>query len=210
MGIGDLGIAKRVVVDKSTCTIVNSKATSAAEDRINALRSELNESDVDDDIKEMMRDRLSKLAGSAAVIKVGGATEIEMVERRDRVDDALNATRAAIAEGIGPGGGTMLAKCASKIGGSVGEKMVSEVCLAPLKRIISNSGKSIDVISREVLQSNEYNIGYNAAKDVIENLLDSGVIDPVKVTRVALDKSASVAKAFLTLNAAIVNEFDDS
>jgi len=164
-----------------------------------------------DDVAKL-KVRIAKLSSGVAVIKVGGATELEMVERKYRIEDALNATRAATDEGVVSGGGMALFQAANLLKENqelesvkAGIGIVIDACLAPLKRIVHNAGCNGDVVINELNRLNN-NLGYNAAKGIYEDLIVAGVIDPVKVTRTALKNASSVAMTFLNLDAVIVEE----
>lgn len=215
----DLGTLKKVVVDAKGSTLVATGATKdSVEKHVKDLRFQMQ--DVTLSIEELtkLKVRIAKLASGVAVIKVGGATELEMIERKYRIEDALNATRAAADEGIVPGGGMALFNALETIaedqlvnlnqGVKAGVSIVSDACLAPLRRIVHNAGGSGDVVFNELarLKQVEPLLGYNAAKSSYENLIHAGVIDPVKVTKTALNNAASVASTFLNLDAVIVEE----
>ena len=215
----DLGTLKKLVVDAKTSTLV---ATGATKDNIEKHVQEFlfQMQDVTLSIEELtkLKVRVAKLASGVAVIKVGGATELEMVERKYRIEDALNATRAATEEGIVPGGGMALFNALETIvddrlsnlsqGVKAGVGIVRDACLAPLQRIVHNAGGSGDVVLNELakLKQTKSQLGYNAALGTYENLIQAGVIDPVKVTKTALNNAASVASTFLNLDAVIVEE----
>jgi chaperonin GroEL len=215
MTLGDLGTLKRVVVDSKTTTLVGVGSTrEKVEEHVANLRSQLEDVTlgVDETIKLKMR--IAKLASGVAIIKVGGATEVEMIERKYRIEDALNATRAAAEEGIVPGGGMALLKASEKIEtfieGSTskevafGASIVLKACRAPIRRIAENAGMIPEVIFKELKEKPE--LGYNAATGEYVNLISAGVIDPCKVTRTALKNAASVATTFLSLDAVVVEE----
>jgi len=209
----DLGRAKRVVVEKEKTTIVQGAGDKKKTDgRIAQIRREVEESTSDYD-KEKLQERLAKLAGGVAVIKVGAATEVELKEKKDRVDDALHATRAAAEEGIVPGGGTALLRCiaalqAVKAEGdeAQGVKIVANALRSPAAWIANNAGKNGDIVVEKILAEKNGNFGYNAATDKFEDLAASGVIDPTKVVRMALENAVSAAGLLLTSEAAIVEK----
>jgi len=210
----DLGNLKKVVIDAKASTLVASGQTkSAIDDRVAELRFQLRDLSLTTEDVSKLKIRIAKLSSGVAVIKVGGATELEMIERKYRIEDALNATRAAADEGIVPGGGMALftalpsLKCEETLTESVkaGVSIVADACLAPIRRIVHNAGGNGDVIINE-LNRRDLQVGYNAAKNSYENLIDVGVIDPVKVTRTALKNAASVTATFLNLDAVIVEE----
>lgn len=207
IGIGELGKCKRVIIEKNSTTIVMSSRNNKAHERAQMIKDRLEEPGIEDSIVKMMKDRLSRLSGSAAVIRVGGVTEIEMRERRDRVDDALNATRAAMTEGVVPGGGVCLMRAAEKVKKTdkPGCKMLLEACQAPLKKLIDNSGNNSSIII-EKLKDLDSDFGFDARAQKITNVINDGIIDPAKVERVALENAVSVTKTFALLSAAIVND----
>jgi chaperonin GroEL len=206
----DLGRAKRVTVDKDNTTIVDGGGQSKhIEGRIKQLRAQIDETTSDYD-REKLQERLAKLAGGVAVIKVGAATETEMKEKKARVEDALHATRAAVEEGIVPGGGVALLRASKalanfKVDGDeqIGVSIVKRACEEPLRQIVSNSGTEGAIVVDKVRENSNQNFGYNAATDAYEDLVASGVIDPTKVTRSALQHAASIAGLMLTTEAMI-------
>ncbi len=209
--LGMLGEAKRVTIDKDNTTIVD--GAGEAEDikaRVGEIRAQIDTTSSDYD-KEKLQERLAKLAGGVAVIKVGGASEVEVKERKDRVDDALHATRAAVEEGIVPGGGTALLYASKVLAGMKGANddqtrgidIVRKAILAPIRQIAENAGHDGAVISGNLLREDDETQGFNAATDTYENLVAAGVIDPTKVVRTALQDAASVAGLLITTEAAI-------
>jgi chaperonin GroEL len=206
----DLGRAKRVTVDKDNTTIVDGAGEAKAiEGRIKQLRTQIEETTSDYD-REKLQERLAKLAGGVAIIKVGAATETEMKEKKARVEDALHATRAAVEEGIVPGGGVALLRAAKalhehKLEGDeqIGLNIVRRACEEPLRQIVLNSGHEGAIVVEKVRSNDNHNFGYNAATDVYEDLIAAGVIDPTKVTRTALQNAASIASLMLTTEAMI-------
>lgn len=209
----DLGKAKRVVINKDNTTIIDGAGEQATiEARIAQIRAQVDSSTSDYDT-EKLQERLAKLVGGVAVIRVGAATEIEMKEKKDRVEDALHATRAAVEEGIVPGGGVALIRAIEKLDGlkmgnedqDFGVKIVRNALEAPLRTIASNSGAEPAVVVQKVREG-QASFGYNAATDVYEDLLKAGVIDPTKVVRCALQNAASVAGLMLTTEALIADE----
>jgi chaperonin GroEL len=206
----DLGRAKRVTVDKDTTTIVDGAGESKAiQGRIKQLRSQIDDTSSDYD-KEKLQERLAKLAGGVAIIKVGAATETEMKEKKARVEDALNATRAAVEEGIVAGGGVALlcgAKALKdhKLEGDeqIGLNIIARACEEPLRQIVLNAGMEGAVVVEKVRENKDPNFGYNAATGKYEDLVAAGVIDPTKVTRTALQNAASIASLMLTTEAMI-------
>ena len=214
----DLGSLKKVVVDaKSTMLVASQASRNAIEERVKELRFQLQDVALTTEDVSKLKVRLAKLASGVAVVKVGGATELEMIERKYRIEDALNATRAAADEGIVPGGGMALFGAASllkDVGTSApqnikaGISIVLDACLAPIRRIVHNAGGNGDVVINELnrIKTSNPSFGYNAAGDSYEDLMVAGVIDPVKVTRTALKNATSVATTFLNLDAVIVEE----
>jgi chaperonin GroEL len=206
----DLGRAKRVTVDKDNTTIIDGAGKEKdIQGRIKQLRAQIEETTSDYD-REKLQERLAKLAGGVAVVKVGAATETEMKEKKARVEDALHATRAAVEEGIVPGGGVALLRASKallslKLEGDeqVGVDIVRRACEEPLRQIVSNSGTEGAIVVGKVRESENANFGYNAATDVYEDLVAAGVIDPTKVTRSALQNAASIASLMLTTEAMI-------
>jgi chaperonin GroEL len=210
--LGDLGRAKRVTVDKDNTTIVDGGgAQKTIEGRIKQLRAQIDETTSDYD-REKLQERLAKLAGGVAVIKVGAATETEMKEKKARVEDALHATRAAVEEGIVPGGGVALLRASKalaslKLDGDeqIGVNTVKRACEEPLRQIVSNSGTEGAIVVEKIRENDNPNFGFNAATDTYEDLVASGVIDPTKVTRSALQNAASIASLMLTTEAMIAD-----
>ena len=215
--LGMLGQAKKVTIDKDNTTIVDG-AGSADEikARVEQIRAQIEVTTSDYD-REKLQERLAKLAGGVAVIKVGGATEVEVKERKDRVDDALHATRAAVEEGIVPGGGTALLYATKALEGLKGANddqtkgidIVRKAIMAPVRQIAENAGHDGAVVSGNLLREGDQNQGFNAATDTYENLKAAGVIDPTKVVRTALQDAASVAGLLITTEAAISEKPDD-
>ena len=206
-----LGQAKRVTIDKDNTTIVDGAGDEAdIQARVNEIRTQIDNTSSDYD-KEKLQERLAKLAGGVAVIKVGGATEVEVKERKDRVDDALHATRAAVEEGIVPGGGTALLYASKALEGLKGDNedqtrgiaIVRKAILAPIRQIATNAGHDGAVVSGNLLREGDETQGFNAGTDTYENLVKAGVIDPTKVVRTALQGAASVAGLLITTEAAI-------
>ena len=207
-----LGSAEKVVVDKENTTIVNGAGDKKAiADRAAQIRKQITTTTSDYD-REKLQERLGKLAGGVAVLYVGAASEVEMKEKKDRVEDALNATRAAVEEGIIPGGGVALVRATSalaKLKGAnedenTGINIVARAIEAPIRTIAENAGKEGSVIVNKV-QEGKADFGYNARTDSFENLFETGVIDPTKVVRVALQNAASVAGMFLTTECALAD-----
>jgi len=206
----DLGKAKRVTVDKDNTTIIDGAGTQKTiEGRIKQLRAQIEETTSDYD-REKLQERLAKLAGGVAVIKVGAATETEMKEKKARVEDALHATRAAVEEGIVPGGGVALLRAAKaladlKLEGDeqIGVNIVKRACEEPLRQIVANSGTEGAIVIGKIRENANPNFGFNAQTDVFEDLVVAGVIDPTKVTRTALQNASSIASLMLTTEAMV-------
>jgi len=212
--ISMLGRAKRVIVDKENTTIVEGAGKkSDIEGRINQIKKEIEKSTSDYD-KEKLQERLAKLAGGVAVINVGAPTESDMKERKARVEDALSATRAAVQEGIIPGGGVALLRCQKEIekvdfideDEKTGGKIVYKALEAPLRQIAENSGMDGAVVVDKVRSSDKESFGFNAEKDQFEDLIDAGIIDPTKVARTALENAVSVAALLLTTETLITEK----
>ncbi len=207
-----LGTAKRVVITKDDTTIVDGAGDKAdIESRINQIKAQIEETTSDYD-REKLQERLAKLAGGVAVIKVGGATEVEVKERKDRVDDALNATRAAVEEGIVPGGGVALLRGreAIKVKGDnadqeAGINIVRRALEAPLRQIAENAGVEGSIVVGKVLDNKNKNFGYDAQNDEYGDMFEKGIIDPAKVVRTALQDAASVAGLLITTEAGVAD-----
>ena len=205
----DLGQAKRVVIDKDNTTIVEGAGSAAdIEGRVKQIRTQVEETTSDYD-REKLQERLAKLVGGVAVIKVGAATETEMKEKKARVEDALNATRAAVEEGVIPGGGVGLVRCVSALAGltlegdqAVGATIVRRALEEPLRQLASNAGAEGSIVVQRVKEGTGA-FGYNVATDTYEDLMAAGVVDPTKVTRSALQNAASIAALMLTTEALI-------
>lgn len=207
--VQDLGQASSVIIDKDNTTIVNGAGEKANIDaRVNQIKAQIAETSSDYD-REKLQERLAKLSGGVAVIKVGAATETEMKEKKDRVDDALSATKAAVEEGIVIGGGAALIKAKAKINldlkgdEAIGAAIVERALRAPLRQIAENAGFDAGVVVNSVENAKDENTGFDAAKGEYVNMLESGIIDPVKVERVALLNAVSVASMLLTTEATI-------
>ena len=216
--LGMLGEAKRVTIDKDNTTIVDGAGDEAdIKARVNEIHAQIETTSSDYD-KEKLQERLAKLAGGVAVIKVGGASEVEVKERKDRVDDALHATRAAVEEGIVSGGGTALLYATKSLDGIKGDNddqtrgidIVRRAIVAPVRQIAENAGHDGAVISGNLLREDDETQGFNAATDTYEDLVKAGVIDPTKVVRVALQDAASVAGLLITTEAAITDAPEDN
>ena len=211
-----LGTCDKVTVSKENTTIVNGAGQKELiQERIGQIRSEIKNSTSDYD-KEKLQERLAKLSGGVAVLYVGAASEVEMKEKKDRVDDALCATRAAIEEGIVPGGGVTYIRASKALEGLKGDnadettgiEIIKRAIEEPLRQIVANAGKEGAVVVQKVRES-EGDFGYNARTDVYEHLHAAGVVDPAKVTRVALENAASIAGMFLTTECVIVEKKED-
>jgi chaperonin GroEL len=215
--LGMLGQAKRVMIDKDNTTIVDGAGDAdAIKGRTEAIRAQIEVTTSDYD-REKLQERLAKLAGGVAVIKVGGATEVEVKERKDRVDDALHATRAAVEEGIVPGGGTALLYATKTLDGLKGANddqtrgidIVRKAIQSPLRQIAENAGHDGAVVAGNLLREGKEEQGFNAATDTYENLAKAGVIDPTKVVRTAIQDAASVAGLLITTEATIAEAPED-
>jgi chaperonin GroEL len=215
--LGMLGTAKRVTIDKDNTIIVDGAGDAdSIKGRTEQIRAQIEVTTSDYD-REKLQERLAKLAGGVAVIKVGGATEVEVKERKDRVDDALHATRAAVEEGIVPGGGTALLYATKALDGLAGVNddqtrgidIVRKSLTALVRQIASNAGHDGAVVSGKLLDQDDTSFGFNASTDTYENLVAAGVIDPTKVVRTALQNAASVAGLLITTEATIAELPDD-
>ena len=211
-----LGTCDKVTVSKDNTTIVNGAgAKENIQERINQIKAEIKNTTSDYD-KEKLQERLAKLSGGVAVLYVGAASEVEMKEKKDRVDDALCATRAAIEEGIVPGGGVAYIRASEALEGLKGDnedettgiEIIKRAIEEPLRQIVANAGKEGAVVVQKVREG-KGDFGYNARTDVYENLHAAGVVDPAKVTRVALENAASIAGMFLTTECVIVEKKED-
>jgi len=206
-----LGQTKRVLIEKENTTVIEGAgASDLIKGRVEQIRAQIEETTSDYD-KEKLQERLAKLAGGVAVIRVGGSTEVEVKERKDRVDDALHATRAAVEEGIVPGGGVALARAslilaqlnAENEDQKFGIEIVRKAVQTPLRQIAENAGEDGAVIGGKVLENSDYGYGYDAQTNAYKNLVDAGIIDPTKVVRVALQNAASVAGLLITTEAMV-------
>jgi chaperonin GroEL len=212
--LDSLGKARRVTITKDSTTIVAEGNEAAVKTRCEQIRRQIEETDSSYD-KEKLQERLAKLAGGVAVVKVGAATETEMKDKKLRLEDAINATKAAVEEGIVPGGGTTLAHLApdletwakSTLNGEelIGAMIVARSLAAPLKRIAENAGQNGAVIAERVKEK-EFNVGYNAATDDFVDMFAAGIVDPAKVTRSALQNAASIAGMVLTTECIVVDK----
>lgn len=214
-----LGTANKVIITRSETTIIGGGGSKdEIKARVNQIKDDMKSCDSSYD-KEKMRERLAKLVGGVAVIRVGAATEPEMKEKRDRVEDAMHATRAAVEEGIVPGGGVALLRCSPSVeelcktlkneGEREGAKIILSALQAPLKIIAFNAGCSPDIVVNSVLAEEFPEYGYNAAENRYENLVAAGIIDPKKVVRCALQNAASIASMLLTTEALVADDPDD-
>jgi chaperonin GroEL len=234
VGKAELGVCGKVTVSKTGTLLVSDSRNEAVKERIETLQSALdharsNPGLLGDEKLDQLKTRLAKLSGGVAVVKVGGSTEVELFEKKDRVDDALNATLAAVQEGIHPGGGTALCTNSFRLSRQLqtlsktesddfcaGVRVVIEACQAPLKTIVSNAGGSPDVVlaTLETNYSNEIaetkNFGFNANTGVFCDLIKAGVVDPVKVSRLALEHASSVAQLLLTTECVVFEPQDSN
>jgi chaperonin GroEL len=214
--VTDLGRAKRIVVDKDNTTIIDgSGEDDKIQGRIKEIRAAIEKSTSDYD-KEKLQERLAKLAGGVAVINVGAATEAEMKEKKARVEDALHATRAAVEEGIVPGGGVALIRAQRALktikledDEQIGVDIIRKAIEEPIRMIVQNAGGEGSIVVEKVRASKDDAYGYNALTDSYENLVQAGVIDPTKVTRTALQNAASIAGLLLTTEAIVVEKKEE-
>jgi chaperonin GroEL len=212
VNIEDLGQAKKITIDKDNTTIIEGKGKKGeVEGRVKEIRSQIEKTTSDYD-REKLQERLAKLVGGVAVIKVGAATETEMKERKARVEDAMHATRAAVEEGIVPGGGVALARCATalnklKVEGDeqIGVNIVKRALQEPIRQIAENAGEEGAIVLGKVLESKDQNFGYNALTAEYEDLVKAGVLDPTKVVRTALTNAGSIAALMLTTEALVAD-----
>jgi chaperonin GroEL len=207
-----LGKAKKVTIDKDNTTIVDGAGKKAdIEGRVKQIKAQIEETTSDYD-REKLQERQAKLAGGVAVIKVGGATEVEVKERKDRVEDALHATRAAVEEGIVPGGGVALLRAAKALDNlrganddqKIGIGIVRRALQAPARQIVQNAGEDGSIVVGKILDDATYAFGYNAQTGEYGDLVSEGVIDPTKVVRTALQDAASIAGLLITTEAMVV------
>jgi chaperonin GroEL len=215
--VSDLGRAKRIVIDKDNTTIIDGNGEEdKIQGRVKEIKSAIDKSTSDYD-KEKLQERLAKLAGGVAVINVGAATESEMKEKKARVEDALHATRAAVEEGIVPGGGVAFIRAQKALKGlkledsdeQIGVEIVRRAIEEPMRMIVQNAGGEGSIIVEKVRAAKESNFGYNALTDAYEDLVQAGVIDPTKVTRTALQNAASIAGLLLTTEAIVVEKKEE-
>ena len=212
--IEDLGTAKRITIDKDNTTIIDGGGEDAKiEGRVKEIRAQVDKTTSDYD-REKLQERLAKLVGGVAVIKVGAATETEMKEKKARVEDAMHATRAAVEEGIVPGGGVALIRCVPAVDAliktlegdeKIGANIIRRAIEEPLRTIVGNAGEEGSVVIGKIHDSKDANYGYNAGTGVYEDLVKAGVIDPTKVTRTALQNAASISGLLLTTEAIIAD-----
>ena len=216
VSLEDLGQAKRIQVSKENTTVIDGAGSSSEiEGRVNQIRAQIEEATSDYD-REKMQERVAKLAGGVAVIKVGAATEVEMKEKKARVEDALHATRAAVEEGVIPGGGTSLVRCAGAVGKVKGDNQDQNTGITivlrsleePLRQIVNNAGDDGSVVLNNVA-SKKGNYGYNASTGEYGDMIDMGILDPTKVTRTALQNAASIAGLLITTEAMIAEIPED-
>jgi chaperonin GroEL len=212
-----LGTAEKIEIDKDNTTIINGAGNKTdIQARVGQIRAQIESSTSDYD-KEKLQERLAKLAGGVAVLYVGAATEIEMKEKKDRVDDALAATRAAVEEGIVPGGGVALIRAIAALENltginedeDTGIAIVKRAVEEPLRQIVVNSGLEGAVIVQKVKEGTA-DFGYNARTEAYQNLYEAGVIDPTKVTRIAIENAASIASMLLTTECVIADEVEEA
>jgi chaperonin GroEL len=212
-----LGTAEKVTIDKDNTTVVNGSGDAdQIKTRVNEIKAQI-ESTTSDYDREKLQERLAKLAGGVAVLYVGAASEVEMKEKKDRVDDALHATRAAVEEGIVAGGGVALLNSrkviekltTQNLDETTGVQIIARAIEAPLRTIVENAGGEGSVVVAKVLEGNK-NFGYDAKSDTYADMLKAGIIDPKKVTRIALENAASVSGMILTTECALVDIKEDS
>jgi chaperonin GroEL len=209
-----LGTAKKVRIDKDTTTIIDGAGKKAdIEGRCTQLRAQIEETTSEYD-KEKLQERLAKLAGGVAIVRVGGATEIEVKERKDRVDDAMHATRAAVEEGVVAGGGVTLLYASKRLGGlnpenddqKVGIDIVRRALRAPARQIFANAGEDGSIIVGKLLEKDDANHGFDAQSGTYVNMVEAGIIDPTKVVRLALQGAASVAGLLVTTEVMVADK----
>jgi chaperonin GroEL len=212
-----LGTAEKITVNKDNTVIVNGAgAKENIANRVSQIKAQI-ESTTSDYDREKLQERLAKLSGGVAVLYVGAGSEVEMKEKKDRVDDALSATRAAIEEGIVPGGGVAYIRAIDSLNDlkaenddeAIGMEIIKRAIEEPLRQIVYNAGKEGAVVVQKVREGKD-DFGYNARTDVYENFYEAGVVDPAKVTRVALENAASIAGMFLTTECVIVDKKEDN
>ena len=219
LALEDLGTCKKAIIGKTNTVLVDCEGEQKEiESRAKAIREQINDESTDEDLKIILKDRLSKMAGGVAILRVGGSTEVELKERKDRVDDALSATLAAIEEGIVPGGGVALVRAAGKLnlsdsydseGFKAGIKVVQHACFAPLRQIVENSGGTPDVVLERVRSMDERS-GYNAFLNEYGDMFEMGIVDPLKVVRTALENAVAAASMMLTVGCAMIDDKDST
>jgi chaperonin GroEL len=209
-----LGAARKVVITKDDTTIIEGIGSKADIDaRCAQIKAQIEDTTSEYD-KEKMRERLAKLSGGVAVIRVGGATEVEVKERKDRVDDAMHATKAAIEEGVVPGGGVVLIRSVSQLESltpanedqKIGIGIIKRALPAPTRQIADNAGVDGSVVVSKIQENREFNFGYDASKDEYADMFKAGIIDPTKVVRTALQDAASIAGLLLTTESVVVEK----
>jgi chaperonin GroEL len=219
--LNDLGSAEKVTIDKDTTTFINGGGESSSiKSRIDVIKNQIERTTSEYD-KTKLQERLSKLSGGVAILYIGATTEVEMKEKKDRVDDALHATRAAVAEGIVPGGGVALIRAQKALENvnnidlvnetsdfATGVQIIKKAIEAPLRTIVQNGGGSAEVVINEVRNGKD-NWGYNARTEKFEDLVESGIIDPTKVTRLALENASSIASLLLTTECIVATEKEE-
>jgi chaperonin GroEL len=208
-----LGTAKTVKIDKDNTTIIDGAGKkSEIQARVAQIKAQVEETTSDYD-KEKLQERLAKLAGGVAVIRVGGSTEVEVKEKKDRVDDALNATKAAVEEGIVPGGGTALLYATKALQGLTGENedqtqgiaIVRKAIQAPIRQIVENSGTEASIVVGKLLEQKSSTFGWDAQGEKYVDFIDAGIVDPTKVVRIALQNASSVAALLITTEAMVAD-----
>jgi chaperonin GroEL len=215
--LNDLGTTEKITIDKDTTTFINGGGSAEnIKNRIDLIKNQIEKTTSDYD-KEKLQERLSKLSGGVAILYIGATTEVEMKEKKDRVDDALHATRAAVAEGIVVGGGVALIRAQQALDNLKAETtddyhtgilIVRKAIEAPLRTIVQNGGGSAEVVINEVRRG-KGNMGYNARTEIYEDLVVAGIIDPTKVTRLALENAASIASLLLTTECIVATQKDE-
>jgi chaperonin GroEL len=214
--VSDFGECKKAIIGKSTTVLVSSKGDQEKIDkRIYEIKSALREKSIDESDLISLKTRLSRLTGGVAILRVGGATEAELIERKDRVDDALSATHAAIQSGILPGGGTSLVKVSKQISLNTipdrfreGSKLLLDACSEPMSQIIKNAGGPSELIIEKVSSKKDYEYGYDVANEKFGNLIDMGIIDPLKVVKCAVENASSAAGMMLTVGCAMIDDLE--
>jgi len=217
LDLNDLGKCKKIMVGRfSTVFVGGAGEKEIIQERVDNLRLQCKDLLLDDDETNLLKHRLSTLSGGVALLRVGGATEAELRERRDRVDDALSATQAAIESGIVPGGGVALVRAACSLsessefdGVSAGRQVVKNACLAPLRQIVTNSGGTSDLVLEKIKTTKKNTMGYNALSDTFGDMFEMGITDPLKVVRSALENASSAASMMLTVGCAMVDDSHD-